>query len=226
MKRLREAEEPLERLFTRALALGPRFGPVLYQLPAALTLDLERLHAFLRALPRSLRGVRLRHAIEFRHPSWYVPETFEMLDRSGVALCLHDKSGSKISGPFVGPFVYVRFHGSSGDYRGSYSNRDLDAWGGRLVERWQDGREVYAYFNNDADGVATPMPSRSGRAWLQRSSMPFPSTSAPRLHRRSDWRCHHARSEHPETGPRRQTRRPSPVDASRRVRSRRSPSHP
>jgi uncharacterized protein YecE (DUF72 family) len=154
MKRLRDPEEPLARLLSRAEALGTHLGPVLYQLPPDFTLDLPRLDVFLRALPRSWSGKRLRHVLEFRHPSWYVRDLFELLDRRGIALCLHDKAGSSVAEPFVGPFVYVRFHGASGEYHGSYSSRHLDTWARRLAEQTRDGRAVFAYFNNDPQAVA------------------------------------------------------------------------
>jgi len=154
MKRLREPEEPLRRLFSRATALGPRLGPVLYQLPASFHLDLTRLDAFLAALPRVWSSRRVRHVMEFRHPSWYVSETFQLLKRRRVALCLHDKDGSTLAEPLTGPFVYVRFHGTSGRYHGSYPDRQLDMWAHRLAEQLQDRRAVFAYFNNDPDAVA------------------------------------------------------------------------
>jgi uncharacterized protein YecE (DUF72 family) len=154
MKRLREPEEPLRRLFSRASALERHLGPVLYQLPASFPLDLTRLDAFLHALPRVWSSGRIQHVMEFRHPSWYVSETFQLLGRRRVALCLHDKDGSAIADPMTGPFVYVRFHGTSGRYHGSYANRELDVWAHRLAEQVQDGRSVFAYFNNDPDAVA------------------------------------------------------------------------
>jgi uncharacterized protein YecE (DUF72 family) len=154
MKRLRDPAEPLARLFSRAGALGRRLGPVLYQLPGNFTLDLPRLDDFLRALPRTMNGRRIRHVMEFRHPSWYVSDTFQLLAERDVALCLHDKRGSTITEPFVGPFVYVRFHGTSGEYLGGYSRRDLARWAHRLGERAQGGQAVFAYFNNDPDAVA------------------------------------------------------------------------
>ena len=157
IKRLRDPEEPLERLFSRAAALGPRLGPVLYQLPANFHCDLGRLETFLQALPRRLHArarIPLQHAMEFRHPSWYVAETYQLLDRYGVALCLHDKADSAIGEPIVGPFVYVRFHGTSGTYHGSYSDAQLQMWADRLHEQWRRGRAVYAYFNNDVDAAA------------------------------------------------------------------------
>jgi uncharacterized protein YecE (DUF72 family) len=155
MKRLRHPEEPLQRLFSRASALGSRFGPVLYQLPPNFRRDLDRLGAFLQALPKTWDRRRMRHAIEFRDRSWYVGEVFQLLERHDVALCLHDKRDSPITKPFVGPFAYVRFHGTSGEYRGSYSVRQLDKWAHGLAEQSQDGRPVFAYFNNDPDAVAT-----------------------------------------------------------------------
>jgi uncharacterized protein YecE (DUF72 family) len=123
---------------------------VLYQLPGNLHCDLPLLDAFLGALPR-----RLQHVVEFRHRSWYVDATFDCLERHGASLCLHDKEGSEIVEPFVGPCVYVRFHGTSGRYHGSYTDKSLTEWAKRLAARWQDGVDVYAYFNNDPDAVAT-----------------------------------------------------------------------
>lgn len=92
--------------------------------------------------------------MEFRHPSWYVPNVFRLLKKHRVTLCLHDKDGSAIATPFVGPVVYVRFHGTSGRYHGSYNACQLDHWANRLAERLHHGQRVFAYFNNDPDAVA------------------------------------------------------------------------
>jgi uncharacterized protein YecE (DUF72 family) len=153
MKRLLDPKEPITRLFSSVAGLGRQRGPVLYQLPATLKLDLPRLDRFLRLLPRTT--ATRRHVVEFRDPSWYVAETFDLLRRRRVALCLHDKLGSAISQPYVGPFVYVRFHGASGRYHGSYSRRQLERWAHRLAEQTHMGRPAFAYFNNDPDAVAT-----------------------------------------------------------------------
>ena len=154
MKRLLDPEDPLQRLFSSVSGLARRLGPVLYQLPPTLAIDLPRLDRFLRALPRTSSGTRL-HVVEFRHPSWYMTDTFELLTRRRVSLCLHDKLGSELEKPFVGPFVYVRFHGTSGRYHGSYSRRHLDRWANVLAEQTQQGKRVFAYFNNDPEAVAT-----------------------------------------------------------------------
>ncbi len=159
LKRLLEPDEPVARLFERAAGLGSRLGPVLYQLPSSLTADPRRLARLLATLPRRLDvdggGVPLQHVFEFRHPSWYVTDTFALLQQHGAALCLHDMAGSAIDGPTIGPFTYVRFHGAAGKYFGSYGDEVLAGWARRLAAEWRRGRDVYAYFNNDPDAVST-----------------------------------------------------------------------
>lgn len=150
LKQLRDPGPPLQRLFERARALRPRLGPVLYQLPARLKFDEVRLRTFLAALPR--RGYR--HAIEFRDPTWYRDDVFQWLVEAGVALCLHDKEGARIDDGPSEPFVYVRFHGTSGRYHGSYADSALTPWADRIRGWSRHGVDVYAYFNNDPGGTA------------------------------------------------------------------------
>jgi uncharacterized protein YecE (DUF72 family) len=149
MKKLKDPEEPLDRFFSRATALGKRLGPVLYQLPPGWKLDRERLEHFLQVLPRGVR-----HVMEFRDPSWYNGEVFALLERHRVALCLHDMKGSATGRERVGPFVYVRFHGVSGTYSGSYPDHTLRTWAGWLHTQRAAGADVFAYFNNDVGGHA------------------------------------------------------------------------
>lgn len=149
MKKLKDPEEPISRFFERASHLGARLGPVLYQLPPRWERDLPRLEEFLSLLPK-----RRLHAVEFRDPSWYGDETYALLKRAGVALCLHDMRGSESPLVFVGPFVYVRFHGSGPKYGGRYPDSEIERWAGRLRGEIRRGRDVYVYFNNDRGGQA------------------------------------------------------------------------
>ena len=75
-KKLRDCEEPVERMMAPTRLLGQTLGPILYQLPPMLGINLERLEAFLALLPDDLT-----HAFEFRHQSWYTEGTFRLLDR-------------------------------------------------------------------------------------------------------------------------------------------------
>jgi uncharacterized protein YecE (DUF72 family) len=148
MKKLKDPEEPLTRFFSRASALGPALGPVLYQLPPHWTADVPRLATFLGRLPP-----RRRHAIEFRDPSWYRDEVFALLARHRVALCLHDMAGSATGRLPIGPFVYIRFHGPQ-KYGGRYGDDVLGDWSRWIGGRLREGLPVFAYFNNDIGGHA------------------------------------------------------------------------
>jgi len=164
MKKLKEPEAPLERLFERVRGLGPHLGPVLYQLPPGFKLDIERLRLFLQLLPRELR-----HVLEFRDPTWYQPDVCELLERQNVAMCLHDMPGSATGRSRVGPFVYVRFHGADAKYAGTYSTDRLRRWADWLHEARNQGTDVYAYFNNDIGGHA-PRDAVKLRSMLERAS--------------------------------------------------------
>lgn len=156
LKRLIDPAEPVSRLFDRARGLGPVLGPVLYQLPPQMKRDVGRLASFLALLPGTLRGIgALDHVVEFRDPSWYVDEVFELIAARGVSVCLHDKLGSEYDGDPVGPLTYVRFHGTSGQYHGSYEPVHLRPWAQRLAGDARRGRRVFAYFNNDPEATAT-----------------------------------------------------------------------
>lgn len=148
LKKLKDPEDPLERLFSRAVKLRRTLGPVLYQLPPSWPLNLGRLRKFLAALPK-----RRRHAVEFRDPSWYVEEVFESLREHRVALCLHDMADSSTGLKMVGPFVYARFHGPS-KYRGAYDEERLRECAAWCAARLCEGIRIYAYFNNDIGGHA------------------------------------------------------------------------
>jgi len=148
MKKLKDPGPPIALLFSRARKLGRRLGPVLYQLPPRWPRNLERLETFLQALPK-----HVFHAIEFRDPSWYGDDTFALLTRYHVAMCLHDMAESASGRRMVGPFLYLRFHGPQ-RYTGRYSDYVLDAWAEWCAGCHQQGMPVYAYFNNDAGGHA------------------------------------------------------------------------
>jgi uncharacterized protein YecE (DUF72 family) len=157
IKRLRDPEEPLQRLLTHAAPLGPTLGPVLYQIPPRWFPDAERLELFLAALPQRLTPTarqRLHHVLEMRDPRGYEPWVIDLLRQYGVALCVHDMAGSESPLIAVGPIVYIRFHGYGVKYGGSYPDEVLDEWADFIRHALASGRDVYAYFNNDINGYA------------------------------------------------------------------------
>jgi uncharacterized protein YecE (DUF72 family) len=151
MKKLKDPAGPLRLFLGRARKLGPALGPVLFQLPATFHLDMERLDGFLAALERQRLVPGLQAVLEVRHPSWLSSDALARLTRAQVALCLADWRDVPVRGPLTAGFVYVRRHGPRG---GRYSEAEL-ATDARAIRDWLgEGRDVYAYFNNDKNAYA------------------------------------------------------------------------
>lgn len=148
IRRLKAVEQQV-RLFSNLVAgLSAHLGPVLYQLPPGLHKDIALLSNFLDTLPDGLQAT-----VEFRHKGWYKDSVLDLLKGHGVALCLHDMSGSAAPRVVTAGFIYIRFHGPSGRYRGSYTDQALAEWA-RWISSQKGIQAVYAYFNNDIEGHA------------------------------------------------------------------------
>ena len=148
-KKLKDCEEPLARMMPPFRHLGDTLGPVLYQLPPQLKLNLERLESFLELVPKDVTNI-----FEFRDKSWYTPETLDLLERFGASFCVHDMPGSASERWAVGAAAYVRLHGTSGKYWGRYPDEALLGWTDWIIAQARSGRSVWCYFNNDIDAHA------------------------------------------------------------------------
>lgn len=150
IKRLHFEPDNIDLFLKAANGLGGKKGCLLVQFPGKITVDdynkleelLERITAFAPEDP-------WRIAIEFRNPSWYVGETNELLDEYGASLVVHDIPKSKNEAPNKGAnFVYCRFHGPTGNYRGSYTDERLHQYYEQAQAWMRQGKDVYTYFNN------------------------------------------------------------------------------
>ncbi len=147
LKRLKDPRDPVDLLLDRAGNLGVRRGPILVQLPPTMRADLPRLRDALEAL----RG-RVASAFEFRHPSWFSEEAFDLLDGAGAALVLTDRAGQRSKPRVTGGWSYVRMHQGTARAAG-YRLDTLRGWAERIVSL--PARDVFVYFNNDP-GAAAP----------------------------------------------------------------------
>lgn len=149
VRKLQAPRQTIGRLTSAAAGLSSNRGPILFQLPPNWTADVERLRAFLDVWPRSWPS-----AWEFRDPSWFRDDVYAVLAEHGAGLCLHDHGGRRTPEALTAGLVYVRFHGPTGRYAGSYASATLRAWARKLVGWAADGYTPWAFFNNDADGHA------------------------------------------------------------------------
>jgi uncharacterized protein YecE (DUF72 family) len=145
MKKLKDPEEPLQRLLDHAEGLGTKLGPLLFQFPGQWNLNLERLSEFLEALGAHPRH---RYAFEFRHKSWLVGEVYELLRARNAALCLPVGWGIPLDVQLTADWTYIRFHG--GEHTVSFADDELAPWAQRIRAWREKGLDSYSYFNNDA----------------------------------------------------------------------------
>ena len=134
--------EPVAYLYKALDSLGPKRGPVLFQLPPNLKKDLPRLEEFLKLLPGDHRA-----AFEFRNDTWFDDGVYAALKAVGASLCLSEREDNAPP-PLVqtAPWGYVRLRLEA------YTDRDLEAWAGRLAGAgW---KEVFAYFMHEPTAPA------------------------------------------------------------------------
>ena len=127
-------------------------GCLLIQFPGKITVDyFEQVEEILYQLENEDPTGKWKKAVEFRNPTWYIGETREMLDSFNATMVLHDIRKARLT-EFTGnaSFVYLRFHGPNGDYRGSYEDAVLKEKAGEIMQWVNEGKDVYAYFNNTA----------------------------------------------------------------------------
>jgi uncharacterized protein YecE (DUF72 family) len=174
MKKLRGVESPLANFFASGvLALGPKLGPLLWQLPPNLGYDESRLADFFALLPRTTTAAAalaaghdervegrawlttdadrpLRHALEVRHPTYENDRFLDLLREHDVAVVTADTAGKwpLFLEPTTG-LAYVRLHGDAELYTSGYSDQALDAWAERVGDWREQGRDVVVYFDND-----------------------------------------------------------------------------
>ena len=147
----------LELLEDRLSLLGPKAGPILFQLPPSFKVDADRLGSFLKLLPK-----KRRYSFEFRHPSWYAPQILRLLRGQNISLCISDHHDAPAPWTRTADFVYVRGHGPTGRYKGHYSPRTLSEWAARIRSWKRQGCDVFVYFDNDQKSAA-PADARSLR---------------------------------------------------------------
>jgi uncharacterized protein YecE (DUF72 family) len=152
-----ENREVAEAFCQRVAALRT-LRAILWQFPPGFEKDLTQLAEFLKYLPKDPR-----HAVEFRHASWWDDQTVALLTRSNVAFVAvsHPKLPDTIFP--TADLLYVRFHGLGKQlYRYDYSDRQLDGWADRLHPHLA-GRTLYAFFNNtyQANAVANAIAFRA-----------------------------------------------------------------
>ncbi len=158
MKKLKDPEAGLASFLAAIEPLGPKLGPILFQLPPRWRLNAARLEEFLQAL-----SPQQRYAFEFRDASWFADETCALLERYGAAFCCYDLAGWQSPREVTSDYCYVRLHGPADAYAGCYDDAALADWSQQLLTWSNAGHDCYCYFDNDEKGYA----ARNARRLLE-----------------------------------------------------------
>ncbi len=130
-------------------AVDVKKGCLLIQFPPSITIAQQRqLQLLLDTVREANENQKWKIAVEFRHKSWYEEGVYELLESYNAGMVIQDLPAS--ASPLLttaSDFVYLRFHGPNGGYRGSYPD-DVLAEYASYVKEWQEDKSVYAYFNN------------------------------------------------------------------------------
>jgi uncharacterized protein YecE (DUF72 family) len=140
---------PKSGTFTLLERLAPiveagKLGPLLWQLPPNFKRDDERLATAMERFPAGFR-----HAIEFRHPSWFCEPVIEAMRAAGVGLAIGDHPDRGFQTyEWTADWTYLRLnHGAAGpDER--YSPAELEKWAER-ISGWRGRGDIYVYMNSD-----------------------------------------------------------------------------
>ncbi|HVF97921.1 MAG TPA: DUF72 domain-containing protein, partial [Flavisolibacter sp.] len=147
-KGLQFKQEELEEFVETVARVGDKKGGLLVQLPPSVKADKqEELEGLLECLSSDAKGWNI--AVEFRDPSWYKSAAYRVLQNLGAMMVEQDMPRSATpQTTAAGDFVYLRFHGPDGTYRGSYDDAFLAGHAKRIAAWVKEDREVYVYFNN------------------------------------------------------------------------------
>ena len=138
-KRLKEVEKDVSFLLGQLEALGPRLGPVLYQLPPNAKADLDRLATFLELVPPG------SSAFEFRNPSWHTDEVHALLRARDCALVLSETDDESPEIVSTAPWGYLRLR------KTEYGEDELVRWQKRLDE--QNWDRAFVFFKHEDAGT-------------------------------------------------------------------------
>ena len=140
IKRLQKTDDFLPRFLgtVEPLARAEKLGPLLFQLPPNLKVDIALLEEFLGVLPRAVPS-----AFEFRHASWFTGEVYELLKNNNRALCVAETEDRVTPDVTTADFAYYRYR------KPSYSQEERQTMIGRIRGHLAEGRNAFAYFKHE-----------------------------------------------------------------------------
>jgi len=139
---LAEAGPSIDKFVSSGISqLGRKLGPLLWQFMPTKKFDAEDFEGFLAALPKTVDGLGLRHAVEVRHESFMVPEFVALARKYNVAVVLADSAKYPMIADVTADFIYVRLQAAEAAVTTGYTPAAIKKWVGRARD-WEAGVAV------------------------------------------------------------------------------------
>jgi uncharacterized protein YecE (DUF72 family) len=148
IKKLKAVREPFNLFIDNAIELKEKLVAILWQLPPSFKKDLKHLELFLKLLNKH----KIRQVFEFRNDSWFDDEVYALLKKYNACLCIADSNRFPCVKKVTADFLYLRFHGGTLLYSSNYSEKELKEWA-NFAKKFTKN-DIFAFFNNDAEGFA------------------------------------------------------------------------
>lgn len=152
IKKLNDSGQPLKDFLEVFKSIRKQMGPVLVQLPQVVKFTNPHTEEFFKLLRKYWS---LEFAIEARDKSWMTDEALSFIkDKEMVWVIADWGNGYPAKEEVLADTVYLRFHGPKEEYASKYSEGQLKSWA-KKTEKWlSQGKDVWAFFNNDGYGYA------------------------------------------------------------------------
>ena len=150
---LADAGDSIARFVDSGLSeLKHKLGPIVWHFMPTKAFDPADFEAFLALLPQQVNGLRLRHALDVRHPSFATPAFLALARRYGCAPVCTDSDQFPAIADAEADFAYLRLMRSQRDVATGYTPAAIAQWA-EGVRTWTTGerpRDVFVYFINGA----------------------------------------------------------------------------
>jgi len=138
---LAEAGPSIDKFFGSGLGeLKSKLGPILWQLAPTKKYDAEDIAAFIELLPKSIDGLKIRHALEVRNESFRSADFIAQIRKANIAVVLADSEKYPLIADLSADFVYARLQNAKADVQTGYSTKALETWA-TLAKAWERGEE-------------------------------------------------------------------------------------
>jgi uncharacterized protein YecE (DUF72 family) len=137
---LAEAKTSVDMFVDSGLAeLKTKLGPVLWQFAPTKKFDPEDFEAFLALLPKSVGGMKLRHALEVRHASFAVPDFIALARKYGAAIVYAHHETYPEMADVTADFFYARLQQTAAKVETGYATTAIKKWAERARD-WAQGK--------------------------------------------------------------------------------------